>query len=86
VNLVDSTYISLPASLAAVYPGSGGDASPAGLKIQLVLDFLHERLAQVVVRQGREPDQAYSAYLDAVGAGSLNLMDWATSAWTAWRP
>jgi len=75
VNLVDSTYISLPASLAALYPGSGGSASPAGLKIQLMLDFLHERLAHIAVRSGREPDQAYDAYLDAVGAGSLNLMD-----------
>jgi hypothetical protein len=75
VNLVDSTYISLPASLAALYPGSGGSASPAGLKIQLMLDFLHERLAHIAVRSGREPDQAYSAYRDAVGAGSLNLMD-----------
>jgi len=75
VNLVDSTYISLPASLAAAYPGSGGSASPAGLKIQLMLDFLHERLEHVAVRSGREPDQAYDAYLDVVGAGSLNLMD-----------
>jgi len=75
VNLVDSTYISLPARLAALYPGSGGDASPAGLKIQLVLDFLYERLTHVAVRSGREPDQAYGAYLAAVGAGSLNLLD-----------
>ena len=40
VYLIDSTAISLPASLATWFPGSGGDASPAGLKLQVVFEFL----------------------------------------------
>ena len=40
VNIVDSTVVSLPAVMAWLFPGSGGSAPPAALKIQLVMDFL----------------------------------------------
>lgn len=73
VNLVDSSYISLPAALATEYAGSGGD--PAGLKVQLVFDFLHGHCQQVQLRPGCEPDQKYRAYLAAVTPGSLTMTD-----------
>ena len=40
VNIVDSTAISLPERLSNIFPGCGGNASKAGMKIQLVFDFL----------------------------------------------
>ena len=75
VNLFDSTGISLPACLATEFPGSGGDASPAALKLQLVFDFLSGAFMAVDVTDGRQPDQAYAHFLDVIEAGSLNLFD-----------
>jgi len=38
INLFDSSYISLPEALADEYPGSGGNASAASMKVQLGFD------------------------------------------------
>ena len=75
LNLMDSSTIPLPEALADEYPGSGGNASPASLKMRLVFDFLHGNLQQLVLSPGREADQRFSAYLAVVRPGSLNLMD-----------
>lgn len=75
VNIFDSTGISLPACLAQEFPGSGGDASPAALKLQLVFDFLSGAFKAIDVTEGIQPDQAYAHFLDAVERGSLNLFD-----------
>ena len=75
VNIFDSTGISLPACLAEEFPGSGGDASPAALKLQLVFDFLTGAFTAIDMTDGIHPDQAYARFLDAVEAGSLNLFD-----------
>jgi len=75
VNLMDSSTIPLPEALADEYPGSGGNASKASLKMRLVFDFLHGNLQQFVLSPGREADQSFSAYLAVVRPGSLNLMD-----------
>jgi hypothetical protein len=39
--LADSTGFGLPESLKTLFPGSGGNASPAGAKIQLVWAYKH---------------------------------------------
>ncbi len=75
VNIFDSTGISLPACLAEEFPGSGGDASPAALKLQLVFNFLTGVFKAIDVTDGIHPDQAYARFLDVVEAGSLNLFD-----------
>jgi len=75
VNIFDSTSISLPACLAEAFPGSGGAASPAALKLQLVVDFLTGAFKAIDMTDGIHPDQAYAHFLDAVEAGSLNLFD-----------
>lgn len=75
VNLFDSTGISLPACLAEEFPGSGGDASPAGLKLHLVVDFLTGACKAIDLTDGLHPDQAYARFLDAIEPNSLNLFD-----------
>jgi hypothetical protein len=75
VNIADSTGISLPACLATRWPGSGGTASPAGLKIQIVLNFLTGAFQKIWVTNGRKPDQAITRHLSGIRAWSLNLFD-----------
>lgn len=75
INLLDSTQLALPDNMQEDYPGSGGSASPAGLKIQLVFDFLRGNMQQVVLQAGRQADQAYRDYLTIVEVGSLTIMD-----------
>jgi hypothetical protein len=75
VNIFDSTGISLPVCLAEAFPGSGGDASPAAMKLQLVFEFLTGAFKAIDVTDGRHPDQAYARFPDAVERGSLNLFD-----------
>jgi hypothetical protein len=73
--LVDSTFKPLPDSMAEEFPGSGGKASKASLKVQLVFEFIYGNLAQLVVEAGRSADQAYIQYLNLLEAGSLVIMD-----------
>ena len=75
VNIIDSTGISLPESVADDYPGSGGAASTAGLKLQLVLEFLTGTFKTVLLTDGITPDQTATCHLDLAEAGSLNLFD-----------
>jgi hypothetical protein len=75
INIFDSSIISLPEALADEYPGCGGNASEASVKIQLGFEFLRGNLNHVALRPGTEPDQGYSDYLSIIGQGSLNLMD-----------
>ncbi len=75
IFLVDSTFKELPANMAEMYPGSGGKASTASLKIQLVFEFLFGNLTQLVIEPGRAADQSYIQYLEVVKAGSLVIMD-----------
>ncbi|MEW6206689.1 MAG: IS4 family transposase [Pseudomonadota bacterium] len=75
VNLVDSTSLSLPATMLTEYPGCGGDGPPASLKVQLNFEFLYGNLEQIVLRPGNEPDQKFAEPADWVQPGSLNLRD-----------
>jgi hypothetical protein len=75
IYLLDSTIIPLPDSLVDQYPGSGGNASAASLKIQLLFDFLYGNLEQIEFRAGREPDQGYDDYLSMIQPGALILLD-----------
>lgn len=74
VNLIDSSGIPLPASLAELYPASRNHEA-ANLKLRVVFDFLYGRLQQLLFAPGKEADQGFAAYLSTVKAGSLNIMD-----------
>jgi hypothetical protein len=75
ILVVDSTYQTLPDSLEEPYPGSGGKAPRACLKVQLVYDFISGNLSQLAIQAGRAADQGYTQYLETVTAGSLVLLD-----------
>lgn len=74
VNLIDSSGIPLPASLAELYPASRNNKA-ANLKLRVVFDFLYGRLQQVLFVPGNQADQGFAGYLRTVKAGSLNIMD-----------
>jgi hypothetical protein len=75
IYLLDSTQISLPESMADLFPGAGGNASSASLKIQLVFDFLCGQIKQTEFCTGREPDQGYRGHKSLIAKGVLLLMD-----------
>jgi len=75
IYLTDSSAIALPDSMAQDYQGSGGDGPQAGLKVQLVFEFLLGNLTHIALRAGREPDQSYRDYIHILEEGSLSITD-----------
>lgn len=75
IYLVDSSQISLPKSMSELFPGSGGNASTASLKIQLAFDYLLGQFEQLELSSGREPDQGYRGHWSIIQPGVLFLMD-----------
>jgi len=75
VNLYDSSSIPLAETSAASYPGSGGNAPKAMLKVRLAFDFLYQNLSQLILAPGRQSDKNFSEYLQVVQPGSLNIAD-----------
>lgn len=75
VYLVDSSQICLPETMRELFPGSGGNASRASLKIQLVFEYLHGQFDKLELRSGKEPDQGYRGHWSCFQAGALILMD-----------
>jgi hypothetical protein len=75
VNITDSTGFSLPESLTEEFPGSGGDASTAAAKLQLVFDFLTGSFKALTLTNGIIPDQKYTEHISLAEPHSLNLFD-----------
>jgi hypothetical protein len=75
IYLTDSSVIPLSDSMAEDYPGCGGNGPKASLKVQLVFEFLLGNLTQVALRPGREPDQSYRDYIQAIPEGALSIAD-----------
>lgn len=75
VYLTDSSVIPLPDSMAEDFRGCGGNGPEASIKIQLVFEFLQGNLTQVALRPGREPDQSYRDYIQAIPKGALSITD-----------
>lgn len=71
VFLQDSTAISLPEEHRQLWPGCGGNASAAALKIQVRWDILRGGLDGLILEPGRRPDQSTTLKPDALPAGSL---------------
>jgi len=75
IYLTDSSTIALPDSMAQDYQGCGGNGPQAGLKVQLVFEFLLGNLPHIELRAGREPDQSYRDYTNVLEEGSLSITD-----------
>ncbi len=76
VHLLDSTQISLPENLSSRWAGSGGCASKAGLKLQLMLDYKSGKYEEIVITEGISADQSYmKEAVKLIGSGELLLYD-----------
>jgi hypothetical protein len=78
VAIQDSTTITLPDVLAAVWPGCGGrvlQGSQAALKLQVRLDVCRGQLRGPELHPGRAPDQAGALAAEPAPAGGLQVRD-----------
>lgn len=75
VELVDSSGFELPDSLQNEFPGSGGAASKSALKLQVIWDFLHGNLVEIVAQNGIQPDQSFCQHALQILPGWLCLSD-----------
>src|SRR5215470_9486634 len=76
VHIADSTGFALPAALKGLFPGSGGGASVAGAKIQLVWEYLSHSLAHLALVAGTPPDNKYiDTVIKLAQPGALFLFD-----------
>ena len=76
VHLLDSTQISLPQNLSSRWSGSGGCASKAGMKLQLMLDYKSGKYEEIVIDEGISADQSYiKKAVKLIGKGELLIYD-----------
>jgi hypothetical protein len=76
VHIADSTGFELPAALKERFRGSGGGASTAGAKIQLVWEYLSHSFAHLALVAGTLPDNKYSdTGIKFAQPGALFLFD-----------
>jgi hypothetical protein len=75
VKMLDSSVISLPSTLKDLYKGHGGAASEAGLKIQVLFDYVQGQIDTVAITNSRKNDQTYIDHLNNIEKGSLYLQD-----------
>jgi hypothetical protein len=76
VLLLDSTQISLPEKLSSRWSGSGGSASKAGMKLQLMLDYRSGKYEEIVIDDGISADQSYmKESVKLIGKGELLIHD-----------
>jgi hypothetical protein len=76
IHLVDSSGFDCPASLASLYPGCGGDASPANVKLLLRYEYLRSQFAPVALVPGKRSDQGLAGDVPRlIHAGELLIAD-----------
>jgi hypothetical protein len=75
VYFQDSSVIALPEALQDVFPGVGGNASSAAVKLQLLFEFLSGNIAHLAFVAGRLADQGYQGHLPHILPGSLLIQD-----------
>lgn len=75
VHIIDSSSISLHKALSTLFKGSGGAASTAALKIQLMYDYLSGQIKDLALTSGCDNDQGFDKFMDSIQKGALYLMD-----------
>ena len=76
INILDSSGISLPDNLKDLYQGFGGGSSPeAGLKIQLLFNYIDGHIEEIAITDARKPDQCFKDYLRGIKKDGLYLQD-----------
>ncbi len=75
LNIIDSSSVSLHRSLSHVFKGSGGAASNAALKIQLMFDYIEGQIKELTLTSGCDNDQGVDHYFSTIQKRALYLMD-----------
>jgi hypothetical protein len=75
LNIIDSSSVSLHSSLSNLFKGSGGAASSAALKIQLMFDYLEGQVKELTLTSGCDNDQGFTHYFNSIQEGALYLID-----------
>ena len=75
INIIDSSSVSLHSSLSNLFKGSGGAASSAALKIQLMFDYLGGQIKELKLTSGCDNDQSFDYYFNSIQEGALYLID-----------
>lgn len=75
IQMIDSSGISLPSKLKEDYKGYGGSGSEAGLKIQVMYDYLQGEIKQLHITPGNKNDQSFAEHLKCVKEKGLYLQD-----------
>jgi len=75
VNIIDSSTVSLHRALSNIFKGSGGAASGAALKIQLMFDYLGGQIKALTLTSGCDNDQGFDSYFCKIQKRALYLMD-----------
>jgi len=75
IYIQDSTVISLSEGLQTIFPGVGGKASEAAIKIQLLFGFMQGQIAHWCLKNGRSADQIYHEHSAHLLPGSLLIQD-----------
>jgi hypothetical protein len=79
VYVEDGTTVALPASLAAEYPGSGGNdpegRDKAALKIYVRMELTQGQVTDLAFSPGKQPDVCFGQQASSLPAGALRLKD-----------
>lgn len=75
LNIIDSSTVSLHSALKELFKGSGGAASNAALKVQMMFDYLSGQVKALTLTSGCANDQGFDNYFNFIEAGGLYLMD-----------
>jgi hypothetical protein len=76
INMIDSSGVSLPSNMKDLYQGyGGGSSSEAGLKIQVLLNYMDGQIEKVTLTDARQPDQKFKDYFHDVKKDALYLQD-----------
>jgi hypothetical protein len=76
VKIQDSSVIALPENLKEVFKGyGGGRASEAGMKLQVMFDYIEGQVNDVTLTEGCRSDQGFDGYIEQLEEGVLYLQD-----------
>ncbi|MFK4289200.1 hypothetical protein ABH955_000521 [Bacillus sp. RC240] len=76
IHILDATIFQVPKHLASVYPGSGGCAQTAGIKIQLEYDLHSGQVLNFQVEPGKNTDKTFGTEcLATLRPGDLCIRD-----------
>lgn len=75
INIIYSSTVSLHHALSVLFKGSGGAASNAAMKIQMMFDYLGGQIKELTLTSGCNNDQGFNDYFKVVEKGALYLTD-----------